>query len=94
MYKTLNLHYNTVSSCVVSSIMKQDDFQLGEITLCPPKIVITNKIKLHLVFLGTCVHHILIIFVHFKYIALTSDLNYFINSNKHLQTWTYEVYLC
>jgi hypothetical protein len=45
MYKRLNLRYNTISSYVVSSIMKQDDFQLGESTLCPPKIVITKKIK-------------------------------------------------
>jgi hypothetical protein len=38
-----------------------------------------------------------IIFVHFKYISLTLDLKLAYlkrNSNKHLQTWTYEVYLC
>ncbi len=40
---------------------------MGESTLSPSKIV---NIILHLIFLGTCGHHIWIIFVHFKCIPL------------------------
>lgn len=39
---------------------------MGENTLCPP-----NAFG----FFGTCEHHILNLFSHFKYIALTLDLN-------------------
>ncbi len=75
MYIKLNLHCNTFNSCVPSLIMKQEDFQLGESTLQPPKIVVTKIEILHLVFLGTMDIISWIIFAHFKYIALTLDLN-------------------
>lgn len=34
--------------------------------LCPPKIVVTTTFFLHLVFFGTCRHHILDYFCSFK----------------------------
>jgi hypothetical protein len=37
-----------------------------ENTLCPPQIIITKKEILHLVFLGTCGHHILDYFCSFQ----------------------------
>jgi hypothetical protein len=43
----------------------------------PPQIVVTKLEFLDLVFLGTC-DHILDFFVHFKYITLTLNLNWFI----------------
>jgi len=52
-----------------SNIFFQNKFQkLGEGTLCPPQIVVTNTKILHLVFVSTCEHHILFIFAHFKYL--------------------------
>jgi hypothetical protein len=39
---------------------------LGESTLHPPKIVVTKIKILHLVFLGTCGHHILDLFFSFQ----------------------------
>ncbi len=48
---------------------------MDENTLRPPKIIVTKKIIMHLIFLGTCGHHILDFFSHFKYIALALDLN-------------------
>jgi hypothetical protein len=45
---------------------------MDESMLSPSKIV---NIILHLIFLGTCGHHIWIIFVHFKCIALALNLN-------------------
>jgi hypothetical protein len=44
--------------------------ELGEGTLCPPKIVVTNTKILHLVFVGTCEHHILNFFCSFQVFAL------------------------
>jgi hypothetical protein len=44
--------------------------ELGEGALCPPKIVITKKIKIHLVFIGICEHHILDYFCSFQVFAL------------------------
>jgi hypothetical protein len=69
---------------------------LVESTPCPPKIVIIKTRILHLTSLVHVDITFWIIFVHFKYIALALDLNYFFlkTSNKHLQTWTYEIYLC
>jgi len=53
--------------------------ELGESTPCLLKIVVTNRKKLHLVFLGTCGHHILDNFCSFQvYIALYLNLNYYI----------------
>ncbi len=70
---------------------------LGESTLQPPKIVVT-KIKItHLIFLGTCGHHILDYFCSFQVYCINFTLKLIYlkrNSNKHLQTWTYEIYLC
>ncbi len=69
----------------------------GESTLCPLKIVVTKIKILHLVFLGTYRHHILDYFCLFQvyYIKFKLKLvNLKINSNKHLQTWTYKIYLC
>jgi hypothetical protein len=62
-------------SIAIDHITPFKDPILGESTLCPPKIVVTKIEILHLVFLGTCGHHILDYFVPFKYIALTFNLN-------------------
>ncbi len=62
-------------------------FHLGFCTLRPPKIIVTNTEILHLVFLGTCGHHILDNFCSFQVhcIRFRLKLIYFKrNSNKHL----------
>jgi hypothetical protein len=69
---------------------------LGENILCPQKLIVTKKI-LHLGFFGTCGHHILDYFCSFQVycISFRLELVYFKrNFNKHLWTWTYQVYLC
>ncbi len=59
----------------------------GESTLCPPKIVAIETKNLHLVFLGTCGHHILDYFCSFQIYFINFRLKlvyYKINANKHL----------
>jgi hypothetical protein len=70
--------------------------QKGENTLHPPKIVITNIEIMHLVFLGTCGHHILDYFYSIQVYCISFKLKWIYlkrNSNKHSQNWTYEIYL-
>lgn len=61
---------------------------MGESTLSLSKIVVTKIEILHLIFLGTCGHHILNYFCSFQVycINFTLKLTYFKrNLNKHLQ---------
>jgi hypothetical protein len=63
----------------------------------PPKCSHKNNFFAFGLF-GTFEHQILDYFVHFKYIAFASNRLKLIylkrNSNKNLQIWTYEIYLC
>ncbi len=84
-------------SIATNHITPLKDPILGESTLHPPKIVVPKIEILHLVFLGRCGHHILDYFCSFQVYCFNCQLKlvYFErNSNKHIWTWIYEIYLC
>jgi hypothetical protein len=63
----------------------------------PPKIVVTKTKIMHFVSFCTCKHHMLDYFCSFQIYCISFKLKIFYLkriSNKNLQTWTYEVYLC
>jgi hypothetical protein len=73
------------------------DFNFGWKHTMPPKNCNHIKKNMHLIFWGTCRHHILDYFCSFQVYCIKFGLKLFylrINFNKKLQTWTYEVYLC
>ncbi len=65
-----------------------------EITLSPPKIIVTHITFLHLIFLILYGHHILDFLFKVYLISFRLHLiNYFEKFNKHWKIWTYGIYL-